>query len=95
MQKLPYLNNVNYKSNNQINYLAGGISNIYPPENIQDDEVQAAKWMTIEEFEKIIDSGNASDTSFDVFKKYYEKFYNRYLVFEDGKPVFKKIEKKN
>ena len=40
MQKLPYLNNVNYKSNNQINYLAGGISNIYPPENIQDDEVQ-------------------------------------------------------
>lgn len=62
---------------------------------LQDDEVQAAKWMTIEEFEKIIDSGNASDTSFDVFKKYYEKFYNRYLVFEDGKPVFKKIEKKN
>ena len=62
---------------------------------LQDDEVQAAKWMTIEEFEKIIDSGNASDTSFDVFKKYYEKFYNTYLVFEDGKPVFKKIEKKN
>ena len=62
---------------------------------LQDDEVQAAKWMTIEEFEKIIDSGNASETSFDVFKKYYEKFYNTYLVFEDGKPVFKKIEKKN
>lgn len=40
MQQLPYLNNINYKSNNQINYLAGGINNIYPPENIQDDEVQ-------------------------------------------------------
>ena len=40
MQTLPYLNDVHYKSNNQINYLAGGISNIYPPENIQDDEVQ-------------------------------------------------------
>lgn len=40
MKQLAYLNNVNYKSNNQINFLAGGISNIYPPENIQDDEAQ-------------------------------------------------------
>ena len=23
-------------------------------------------------------------------KEYYDKFYNTYLVFEDGKPVFKK-----
>lgn len=40
MQTNPYLNNVQVKSNNQINYLAGGISNIYPPQNLQDDEVQ-------------------------------------------------------
>lgn len=40
MQTLPYLNNINYKSNNQTNYLAGGISNIYPPQNLQDDECQ-------------------------------------------------------
>jgi len=40
LQPNPYLQNINYKSNNQISYLAGGISNIYPPQNIQDDEVQ-------------------------------------------------------
>lgn len=40
MQANPYLQNVNYKSNNQINYLAGGISNCYPPACIQDDECQ-------------------------------------------------------
>lgn len=36
---------------------------------LQEDEVQSAKWVTIEEFEKIIERGNASDKSFDVFKK--------------------------
>ena len=40
MQTNPYLQNVQVKSNNQINYLAGGISNIYPPQAIQDDECQ-------------------------------------------------------
>ncbi len=40
MQTNAYLENINVKSNNQINYLAGGISNIYPPQNIQDDECQ-------------------------------------------------------
>ena len=40
MQTNAYLENVNVKSNNQINYLAGGISNIYPAQNIQDDECQ-------------------------------------------------------
>lgn len=50
MQTLPYLNNVNYKSNNQINYLAGGINNIYPPENIQDDEVQDMYNMCLDDY---------------------------------------------
>lgn len=40
MQQNPYLNNVQVKSNNQINYLAGGLNNIYPAQNIQDDECQ-------------------------------------------------------
>ncbi len=35
-----YLDNIHVKSNNQINYLAGGINNIYPPQNLQDDECQ-------------------------------------------------------
>lgn len=53
MQTNPYLNNVNYKSNNQINYLAGGISNIYPPENIQDDEVQDMYNMCLDNYPAI------------------------------------------
>ena len=40
MQENPYLNTVHTKSSNQINYLAGGISNVYPPQNLQDDECQ-------------------------------------------------------
>lgn len=59
---------------------------------LQEDEVQNAKWLKISEFEDIIANGNASDTSFDVFKKYYNNFYNTYVVFENGKPIFKKIE---
>ena len=40
MQSNAYLDNIQTKSNNQINYLAGGINNIYPAKNIQDDECQ-------------------------------------------------------
>ena len=57
---------------------------------LQDDEVQAAKWVPISTFESIIASGQASDTGYFIFKEYYDKFYNTYLVFEDGKLVFKK-----
>ena len=59
---------------------------------LQENEVQTAKWVTIPEFDEIISDGNASDTGYFIFKEYYEKFYNRYLVFENGKPVFKKNE---
>ena len=58
---------------------------------LQEDEVQAAKWVSISEFEEIIKSGNASDTSFNIFKNYYDNFYKRYLTFENGKPIFKRI----
>ena len=40
MWQLPYLQDIHTKSNNQINYLAGGISNVYPAQAIQDDECQ-------------------------------------------------------
>ena len=40
MWQNPYLENIHTKSNNQINYLAGGINNIYPAQNLQDDECQ-------------------------------------------------------
>jgi len=58
---------------------------------LQEDEVQAAKWVKIDEFELLVKEGKASDSGFDVFKNYYDKFYNRYLTFIDGKHVFKKI----
>ena len=58
---------------------------------LQEDEVQAAKWVSIGEFEEIIKSGNASDTSFNIFKNYYDNFYKRYLTFENGRPIFKRI----
>ena len=40
MWQLPYLQDVHTKSNNQINYLSGGINNIYPSQAIADDECQ-------------------------------------------------------
>lgn len=60
---------------------------------LQTDEVQAVKWVSIPEFESIIEEGNASDTGFVIFKNYYDNFYERYVVFENGKPVFKKKDK--
>lgn len=59
---------------------------------LQEEEVQAAKWMKISDFEKLIEEEKASATSFNIFKQYYDNYYNRYLVFENGKPIFKKIE---
>ena len=53
MQENTYLNNVNYKSNNQINYLAGGINNIYPAQNIQDDECQDMYNMCLDKYPAI------------------------------------------
>ena len=48
---------------------------------LQEDEVQAAKWVKVEEFEKIIKDGNASDTGYFIFTEYYNKFYNTYVFF--------------
>lgn len=59
---------------------------------LQKDEVQAAKWVKISEFENFIKEGKASDSGFIIFKEYYEKFYNTYIVFEEGKPIFKKYK---
>ena len=53
MQPNPYLQDINYKSNNQINYLAGGISNIYPSQCIQDDECQDMYNMCLDKYPAI------------------------------------------
>lgn len=53
MQPNAYLNNIHYKSEDQINYLAGGINNIYPPQNIQDDECQDMYNMCLDKYPAI------------------------------------------
>lgn len=53
MQENSYLNNIQIKSNNQINYLAGGINNIYPAQNIQDDECQDMYNMCLDNYPAI------------------------------------------
>lgn len=53
MQTNPYLQNIQVKSNNQINYLAGGINNIYPPQAIQDDECQNMYNMCLDRYPAI------------------------------------------
>ena len=45
--------------------------------SLQADEVQAAKWYTIEEFEYMINVGMGISSGFEIFKIYYEKFYNK------------------
>lgn len=42
---------------------------------IQKDEVQSAKWVKIEEFQKLIKEAQACNTSFEVFKNYYDNFF--------------------
>ena len=53
MQTNTYLENIHTKSVNQINYLAGGINNIYPPQNIQDDECQDMHNMCLDSYPAI------------------------------------------
>lgn len=53
MQENTYLQNIQVKSNNQINYLAGGINTVYPPQNIQDDECQDMYNMCLDKYPAI------------------------------------------
>lgn len=50
MQPNTYLNDIHYKSNNQVSYLSGGINNIYPPQFIQDDECQDMYNMCLDKY---------------------------------------------
>lgn len=58
---------------------------------IQEDEVQNIKWISIPEFEKMIDDGIVSSTSYFLFKEYFNNYYNKYCAFVNGKPVIKNI----
>lgn len=53
--------------------------------SLEENEVQDAKWFSIEEFEKMIDNGTGINSGFDIFKLYYNQFYNRHYEIIDGK----------
>ena len=57
---------------------------------LQEDEVQDVKWVSISEFENMINNGEGISSAFNIFKEYYEKYYNTYVTFENGKPIFRK-----
>lgn len=54
---------------------------------LQKDEVQDAKWVTIPQFENMIEDGIVCDTSYSVFKDFYTKYYNKKTIFVDGKAI--------
>ena len=54
---------------------------------IAKDEVQDVKWTTIDEYENMIEDGNAVPTSFDIFKNYYQNYYKKHIEIKDGKPI--------
>ena len=61
---------------------------------LEPTEVQAANWFTIEEFEKMIKEGTGIASGYEIFKMYYDNFYNRHYEIIDGKPMVVKNEKK-
>ena len=45
---------------------------------LQEDEVQDAKWVSISEFEKMLDQGIGIRSGYDIFKSYYDDYYMHY-----------------
>ncbi len=60
---------------------------------LEPSEVQNAQWFSIKEFEKMLNEGTGIDSGYEIFKMYYDKFYDRHYEIIDGKPVAIKNEK--
>ena len=45
---------------------------------LQADEVQDAKWVTIDEFENMLKDGTGIRSGYDIFKSYYTDYYEHY-----------------
>ena len=52
---------------------------------LESSEVQDAKWFTIDEFERMIVEGKGIDSGFQIFKMYYDNFYDKHYEFINGK----------
>ena len=51
------------------------------------NEVQNAKWFSIEEFDEMLNNGTGINSGYDIFKIYYNNFYDKHYEIIDGKPV--------
>lgn len=63
--------------------------------SLQVEEVQAAKWVTISQYEDMIEKKTAINSAFDLFKRYFSEYYEKEVSFIDGKTVISKIESIN
>ena len=61
--------------------------------NIDPNEVQDANWYTITDFEEMLKNGKGIDSGYNIFKMYYDNFYNKHYELVDGKPVLVSNEK--
>ena len=54
---------------------------------IAKDEVQDVKWVTIDEYAKMIEENQAVPTSFNIFNNYYQNYYKKHIKIDKGKPT--------
>lgn len=61
--------------------------------HLETTEVQDVKWFSIDEFETMLNNGIGINSGYDIFKIYYNQFYDRHYEIIDGKPVLVKNER--
>ena len=54
---------------------------------IAKDEVQNVKWVTIDEYAKMIEENQVVPTSFNIFNNYYQNYYKKHIKIDKGKPT--------
>ncbi len=52
---------------------------------MQKDEVQNVKYVTVEEYAKMIEEGIAVASGFNILKEYLDNYYQKYMIIKDGK----------
>lgn len=60
---------------------------------IDPNEVQDVKYVSVRKFQTMIKNKEGIDSGFDVFKSYYDNFYNRHYEIINGKPEIVKNDK--
>lgn len=60
---------------------------------LEPTEVQDAKWVSVDEFIEMINEKIGINSGFDIFKMYYDEFYDRHVEIIKGNPVLVKNKK--